>query len=70
MNTSYTSDLEENLWGFAYSIDESSEADEHYAIINYLNSSDKFRSFGDGLLSVVQSKYPIEEIDKTTVSVF
>ena len=38
MNTSYTGHLENNLWDFAYSMDETSESDEHYEIIEYLNA--------------------------------
>lgn len=70
MNTSYTGHLENNLWDFAYSMDETSESDEHYEIIEYLNASNNFRSFGAGLLSVIQRKYPDREIDSSNVADF
>lgn len=70
MNTSYTGHMENNLWDFAYSMDENSESDEHYEIIEYLNASDNFRPFGAGLLSVIQRKYSDREIDSSNVADF
>ena len=57
MDTSYTNHLEVDLWKFAYSVDKTHESDEYYEIIDFLNASSSFRSFGNGLLSVIQKKY-------------
>lgn len=70
MNTSYTGHLENNLWDFAYSMDDTYESEEHYEIIDYLNASSNFRSFGDGLFNVIQRKYPEEAIDTSNVIPF
>ena len=50
MDTSYTNHLEGDLWDFAYSIDKTHESDEHYEIIDFLNASSRFRSFGNGFI--------------------
>ena len=70
MDTSYTNHLEGDLWGFAYSMDKTHESDEHYEIIDFLNASSSFRSFGNGLLSVIQKKYPEIFVDDSNVIQF
>ena len=70
MNTSYTGHLENNLWDFAYSMDETYESEEHYEIIDFLNASSNFRPFGDGLLSIIQRKYPDSVIDSSSIIPF
>ena len=70
MDTSYTNHLEGDLWDFAYSMDKTHESDEHYEIIDFLNASSSFRSFGNGLLSVIQKKYPEIFVDDSNVIQF
>lgn len=70
MDTSYTNHLEGDLWDFAYSIDKTHESDEHYEIIDFLNASSSFRSFGNGLLNVIQKKYPEISVNDSNVIQF
>lgn len=70
MNISYTGRLENNLWDLAYSLDGSYESDDHDEIIDFLNNSSNFRSFGNGLLNVIEKKYPEISIDVFNVIQF
>lgn len=67
MDVSYTDHLEKNLWDFAYSLDETYESEEHYEIIDFLNASSSFRSFGNGLMNVIQKKYQENSVDVSNV---
>lgn len=65
----YTNALEDNLWGlYGNNADDGEISQEH--IVSFLNDSSSFRSFGDGLLAVVNKKYPEIEVTQDTVVSF
>ena len=61
MNRSYTERMEEALWQkwSEYDIDA-----EYASTIEFLNAEDGFRSFGDGLVALMQKKDPSMDTDK------
>ena len=61
MNKSYTEQMEEVLWQRWSDYD----TDAEYATtIDFLNAEDGFRSFGDGLVALMQKKEPSMDTDK------
>lgn len=67
MEFSYTQLLEDKLWQIAGEWDETAD---YSLAISFLNSKESFRSFGEGLLSIIQKKYPSENVSETNVVPF
>jgi len=67
MKFPYTHFLEEKLWEIANEWD---ETEDYSLALTFLNSKDSFRSFGDGLLSIIQKKYPSEKLSSDNVIPF
>ena len=59
--TSYTEQMEEALWQKWSDYDTDAE---YASTIEFLNAEDGFRSFGDGLVALMQKKDPLMDIDK------
>lgn len=67
MELSYTQLIEDKLWQIACEWD---EKEDHSLSISFLNNKESFRSFGEGLISIIQMKYPSENISETNVIPF
>lgn len=65
MEFSYTQFLEDKLWQIAGKWD---ETEDYSLAISFLNSKDSFRSFGEGLLSIIKKKYPSANASETNVA--
>lgn len=61
MYLSYTEQMEEALWQKWSDYDTDAEYD---STIDFLNAEDGFRSFGDGLVALMQKKYPSMDTEK------
>lgn len=61
MNKSYTEQMEEALWQKWSDYDTDAE---YASTIEFLNAEDGFRSFGDGLVALMQKKDPAMDTDK------
>ena len=69
MNTSYTDRLDERMWQI-YGTEESDADISKEMIIGFLNDSSSFRTFGEGILYVISTKYPDRNINKDNVIPF
>lgn len=64
MNKSYTEQMEEALWQKWSDYDTDAE---YSSTIDFLNAEDEFRSFGDGLVALMQKKDPAMDTEKAIV---
>ena len=60
-NSSYTEQMEEMLW---QQWDEYDSTEEYISTIEFLNSEEGFRSFGEGLVSLMKKKDPSMDTEK------
>ena len=60
---SYTEQMENAYWDQWEIFDSQSEKEAYDQVVNYLNSDDNFRSFGDGLIQLIRDKYRDEKIE-------
>ena len=50
MSTEYTQNLDDELWNLAITVD---ETEDFSLITDFLNQSDTFRSFGEGIIAII-----------------
>lgn len=63
MELSYTEQMENSYWDQWEIFDTNSKDETYDQVISFLNNDENFRSFGEGLISLIKEKHPTQNIE-------